>query len=150
MVDDKMCFGTYKGGLMARVDPEEISQLIQRPGAEQMIHGGRPMTGYAFVEEVGFAEDYDLMPLEDLATYIEANHHLPGIPQAQIIESEGLEVGDMQAKLMEKVEELTLYLLEMQNRSIAARESSVDSATSTLEREPVLWVIVSGATARKC
>lgn len=69
-----------------------------------------------------FAEDYDLMPLEDLATYIEANHHLPGIPQAQIIESEGMEVGDMQAKLMEKVEELTLYLLEMQKANKALEE----------------------------
>jgi len=65
MVDDKMCFGTYKGGLMARVEPTEIAVLTERLGATQMIHGGRPMTGYVFVEAEGLdAED-------DLAFWIE-------------------------------------------------------------------------------
>lgn len=60
MVDDKMCFGTYKGGLMARVDPEESEQLIKREGAERMIHGGREMKGYLFIDSVGFDMDEDL------------------------------------------------------------------------------------------
>ena len=60
MVDDKMCFGTYKGGLMARVDPQDVPTLTKRPGAEQMIHGGRPMTGYLFIESDGYATDTDL------------------------------------------------------------------------------------------
>ena len=60
MVDDKMCFGTYKGGLMARVAPEDIPALEKRTGASQMIHGGRPMTGYLFIEAIGFDADEDL------------------------------------------------------------------------------------------
>lgn len=60
MVDDKMCFGSYKGGLMARVDPEEIETLLERENADQMIHGGRPMKGYAFIQPEGFSEDVDL------------------------------------------------------------------------------------------
>ena len=60
MVDDKMCFGTYKGGLMAKVDPEEADALMQREGADQMIHGGRPMTGYLFIEPTGYDMDGDL------------------------------------------------------------------------------------------
>ena len=60
MVDEKMCFGTYKGGLMARVEPEEINQLKEREGADQMIHGGRPMTGYLFIEPDGYDMDDDL------------------------------------------------------------------------------------------
>ena len=35
MVDDKMCFGTYRGGLMARVDPDQIDEYVKRNGAEQ-------------------------------------------------------------------------------------------------------------------
>ena len=60
MVDDKMCLGTYKNGLMARVDPEEAEALTQRPGAEHMIHGGRPMAGYLFIELEGYENDSDL------------------------------------------------------------------------------------------
>ena len=60
MVDDKMCFGTYKGGLMARVDPEKIDQMLERNGAEQMIHGGRPMRGYAWIDPEGYDLDDDL------------------------------------------------------------------------------------------
>ena len=60
MVDDKMCFGTYKGGLMARVEPDEMDELLTHAGAEQMIHGGRKMTGYAFVQPIGYEVDEDL------------------------------------------------------------------------------------------
>lgn len=60
MVDDKMCFGTYKGGIMARVDPEEIDELVVCPGTEPMIHGGRPMKGYLFVTATGYYKDSDL------------------------------------------------------------------------------------------
>lgn len=60
MVDEKMCFGTYKGGLMVRVEPEETEELIKRDGAEQMIHGGRQMKGYLFIEPEGYDLDTDL------------------------------------------------------------------------------------------
>jgi len=57
MVDDKMCFGTYKGGLMARVAHEEIELLARKQGAEAMIHAGRPMKGYLFIEADGYDDD---------------------------------------------------------------------------------------------
>ncbi len=60
MVDEKMLMGTYKGGLMARVDPTEAEDLIHRSGASQMIHGGRPMVGYLFIEPEGYEMDSDL------------------------------------------------------------------------------------------
>ena len=60
MVNDKMCFGTYQGGLMARVNPEHVSEMIEREGAEQMIHGGRPMKGYVWIDPAGYDLDEDL------------------------------------------------------------------------------------------
>lgn len=60
MVDDKMCFGTYKGGLMVRIEPEEEKKLVKRKGAEAMIHGGRPMVGYLFIQPNGYDNDKDL------------------------------------------------------------------------------------------
>jgi TfoX/Sxy family transcriptional regulator of competence genes len=60
MVDNKMCFGTYKGGIMARVAPEEVEGLCSREGAGQMLQKGRPMTGYLFLEPLAFDTDENL------------------------------------------------------------------------------------------
>lgn len=60
MVDAKMCFGTYKGGLNVRVDPSNTASLLERDGAEQMMHGGRPMHGYLFVTPSGYQDDSEL------------------------------------------------------------------------------------------
>ena len=60
-----------------------------------------------------FADHYDLMPLEELKLSIETNNHLPKIPSAETVEQEGILVGEMQKMMMEKIEELTLYILDM-------------------------------------
>ncbi len=59
-----------------------------------------------------FADDYDLMPLADVEEFIKENKHLPGIDSAADLVKNGLDLGDMQAKQMEKIEELTLYLIQ--------------------------------------
>jgi hypothetical protein len=59
-----------------------------------------------------FAPDYELMSLQSLEESILENNHLPGIPSATQVETEGIKLGDMQRLLLEKVEELTLYLIE--------------------------------------
>lgn len=61
MVNDKMCMGTYKGGVMARVGPEAAEMMMDQSGASQMIHGGRLMTGYLFIESEGYESDAQLM-----------------------------------------------------------------------------------------
>ena len=58
-----------------------------------------------------FADDYNLMSLEELEKSIEMNKHLPGLPSAAEIEDNGLMLGDMQKRMLEKVEELTLYTI---------------------------------------
>ena len=60
MVDDKMLMGTYKGGIMARVDPAEEATLARRPGATPMIHGGRAMPGFLMIDAEGYESDADL------------------------------------------------------------------------------------------
>lgn len=61
-----------------------------------------------------FDDDYQLMPLTDLEAYINANNHLPGIPTAEDVKNDGVDIVDMEAKLLQKVEELTLYVIELQ------------------------------------
>ena len=61
MVDDKLCIGIYKDELMARIDPDEMDELLSRGSCRQMIHGGRPMKGYIIVEDEGFDSDKGLV-----------------------------------------------------------------------------------------
>lgn len=66
------------------------------------------VTGADFV----FDPRYQLSPLSELRKYIAYNRHLPEIPSAQQMQAEGLNVGENQIKLLQKVEELTLYLID--------------------------------------
>lgn len=63
-----------------------------------------------------FDEEYELMPLEEVAGSIKANKHLPGIPSAQEVRQNGVNILEMQAKLLQKIEELTLYVIEQQEK----------------------------------
>ncbi|MES2275714.1 MAG: hypothetical protein V4592_06815 [Bacteroidota bacterium] len=59
-----------------------------------------------------FEPTYKLITLPDLKTFVDKNHHLPEIPSAAEMAKNGLDLGDMNTKLLKKVEELTLYLIE--------------------------------------
>lgn len=61
-----------------------------------------------------FEPDYDLMPLDELEAYITENKHLPRVPPAVEMETEGINMTQLQLRLLEKVEELTLYTIEQQ------------------------------------
>ncbi len=64
-----------------------------------------------------FADDYDLMPLSEVEKSIADNNHLPGIPSAKEVASDGIALGDMQKKMMEKIEELTLYVIQLNKKN---------------------------------
>ena len=61
-----------------------------------------------------FDESYELMPLKQLEQSIKEHHHLPNIPPASQLEKEGVPIGEIQIKMMEKIEELTLYIIQQQ------------------------------------
>ncbi len=63
-----------------------------------------------------FANNYRLRPLSEVENFIRENKHLPNIPSATEVEKNGLELGDMQKRMMEKIEELTLYVIELQKQ----------------------------------
>ena len=64
-----------------------------------------------------FKKGYTLKPIVEVEKFIKTNNHLEGIPTAKEVRKNGVSIGDMQAKLLQKVEELTLYLID-QNRKI--------------------------------
>ena len=68
-----------------------------------------------------FKADYALRTLEEVDAYVKENSHLPEIPSAAEMESEGIELKEMNLKLLQKIEELTLYTIEL-NKRIKALE----------------------------
>lgn len=63
-----------------------------------------------------FQPGYQLMTLPELETFLSQNKHLPGIPPASQIEANGVSVGETQKMLMEKIEQLTLYVIELDKK----------------------------------
>ncbi|MCC8145583.1 MAG: hypothetical protein LIO93_03915 [Bacteroidales bacterium] len=61
-----------------------------------------------------FAEDYELPELNEVKAHIKDKKHLPGIPTETEVKENGMDVGEMQVKLLQKVEELTLYIIRQQ------------------------------------
>jgi hypothetical protein len=68
-----------------------------------------------------FQEDYSLMPLEELDDYISQNKHLPGVPSEYEVITNGNNLGQMDAILLQKIEELTLYVIDLKKENEALR-----------------------------
>jgi trimeric autotransporter adhesin len=71
-----------------------------------------------------FDDQYRLLPLNEVAKFIQQNKHLPGIPSATEMVKEGNDLGQTDAKLLAKIEELTLYMIAQQKK-IEALENTV-------------------------
>lgn len=103
-------------------------------GSNVMIGSGEPAVGYLLSvngkimsEEVRvqldadwpdyvFEEDYPLLSINEFEKSIKENGHLPGVPSAEEMEETGLMLGDMQTIMMEKIEELSLYIIQLEKR----------------------------------
>jgi len=69
-----------------------------------------------------FDDEYELINLSALEAAIKSNGHLPGIPSASKVKEQGIAVGEMQARMMEKIEELTLYIIALDKANTDLRE----------------------------
>ncbi|MCO6500885.1 MAG: hypothetical protein J5I47_10965 [Vicingus serpentipes] len=63
-----------------------------------------------------FNKNYELTSLAEVEDYIEKNNHLPNVPSAQEVKEEGINLGEMDAILLQKIEELTLYTIDQQKQ----------------------------------
>ncbi|WNM20198.1 hypothetical protein [Flavobacterium capsici] len=71
-----------------------------------------------------FEKDYNLLPLNEVEKYIQKNKHLPGVKSAEELAENGLDIAEMQSKHMEKIEELTLYIIE-QNKKLQQQNDEI-------------------------
>jgi hypothetical protein len=124
--------------IMARSNGAIAPLVLQNDGGTVRIGNVAVPSGYKFAvngkmicEEVNvklassgwpdyvFADNYNLQSLKEVEKFIADNKHLPNIPSAREVEKSGIELGEMNRKLLEKVEELTLYIIAQNKRLIA-------------------------------
>lgn len=87
-------------------------------------------TGWA---DFVFADDYQLPSLQDVEAFIKANKHLPEIPSEAEVTENGIFLGEMNAKLLQKIEELTLYAIA-QEKKLEQKDLEVEALQKRLER----------------
>ncbi len=104
-----------KGGLYAKYI---IADSILH--AEQVVVENTIRAQELIVETTGadfvFADDYQLRPLSEVEAFITENKHLPEIQSAKEMQENGVSVSELQTKLLQKIEELTLYILQQEER----------------------------------
>ncbi|WP_425235511.1 hypothetical protein [Ulvibacterium sp.] len=110
--DDKL---TVKG----RIHAEEVKVDLSVPGPDYV-----------------FKEGYDLKSLKEVQEHIRENGHLPNIPSAAEMEENGVELGIMNMKLLEKIEELTLYTIAQEKRiqHLEKENETLKSITKRMEK----------------
>jgi hypothetical protein len=108
------------------------------PASKLHVNGGDiRVTGGSFIDDgvtlnapdYVFDDTYKLMSLDKVAEFIKAEKHLPNVPSAKDIKSSGLNMSQFQMRLLEKVEELTLYTIDLkaQNEQLQKRLEALES-----------------------
>jgi len=109
--------------LIGSVDPSKVNGYLLAVNGAAIFTRVRTKLYTAWPDYV-FNDDYNLPALADVATYIKENKHLPGMPSADEMEKQGIDLGDNQTILVKKMEEFTLYIID-QNKKIEDQDQKI-------------------------
>lgn len=117
-------FGVDEYGIISVVDNDgtkgfalydsRINQDVFRVRGTGQVQAKSVYVSLSIWSDFVFKDDYELMGLKDLEKYIQNNNHLPNIPSEDEVKQNAINLGEMDAKLLQKIEELTLYLINQQ------------------------------------
>jgi hypothetical protein len=139
--DEGISFHTYLGGVTAgnqftgyermRIDNNgNVAIGTTDPKGYKLAVAGKAIAEEIVVKlqsnwpDYVFEKDYNLRPLAEVEDYINQNKHLPEVPAAKEMEQNGINVGEMNLLLLKKVEELTLYVIELMKENEAQRKQN--------------------------
>jgi hypothetical protein len=118
---------TAKNGrtIIGNINPTLLTGITALPEDYKLIVNGKVrVRNEVYVKQDGltwpdyvFAKDYKLMSLQEVEQHINEKGHLPNMPSATEVEKDGIAVGDLIKRQQEKIEELTLYLIEMKKQN---------------------------------
>lgn len=112
-LNGKVGVGLYATGFPSTVGSANVSNYNLFVKGGILTDEVRVRTTWA---DYVFNEEYELRPLSVLETYIKENKHLPNVPSAKEVENNGIEVGNIVSIQQEKIEELTLYIIEQDKK----------------------------------
>jgi hypothetical protein len=92
------------------------------------IHSQEVKVDMNILPDYVFDKTYELAPLKQVKDFIDKNHHLPEVPSAEQVSREGLKLGEMNALLLKKVEELTLYAIQQKEENQKLKEDQQKTA----------------------
>jgi hypothetical protein len=118
----RLIFATTPVG---QTTPQQV--LVITPDGKVQVNGQN-----LNVPDYVFEDDYELMPLDELQTFINENGHLPGIASAEQVNDEGLDLAGSQMSQLQKIEELTLYILQ-QKAQIEELRTMLTQALPTID-----------------
>jgi len=78
-----------------------------------------------------FEEDYELKPIEEVKSFIEKNNHLPNVPSAEEVNEKGVDLVEMDATLLQQIEELWLHTIKI-NEQLQALQKENDALKEAL------------------
>ncbi len=136
--------GYYGNNIAMHVtDPGNVGIGTTNPTERLQVVGNLKVSGniiYGAPEEpvpdYVFDSDYRLMPVEELQKYLQREKHLPNVPNSEEIKANGLNLGEFQMKLLEKIEELTLYTVQQEKtiREQQAKNSALEARLAAVEQ----------------
>lgn len=106
---NKFCFNTGNVGI-------GISNPQYKLDVHGVIRADEIYVNVASGADFVFDESYKLRPLSEVKEYVKKKRHLPEIPSAKEMQQNGVNMNDLQMQLLQKVEELTLYILQQEQR----------------------------------
>lgn len=104
------------------------------PAGYKLAVGGKVVAEEVVIKLQGswpdyvFESDFQLLPLSEVERYVKLNKHLPGVPTAAEVKEHGVAVGEMNAVLLKKIEELTMYVIELKKEN-EAQQKILDELT---------------------
>ena len=132
--NDRITFDANNVAMNAKVSINTSSRFADGYEYALAVSGGILTTG-VLVKEVTewydfvFDDDYDLSSLSDLELFINSNGHLPDIPSEKDVLDKGYDMVEMDGLLLKKIEELTLYTIEL-NKLIAEQQKLIEKLQS--------------------
>ncbi|WP_341226349.1 hypothetical protein [uncultured Arcticibacterium sp.] len=121
------------------VDPAKRASANTSGGYNLLVKGGIltekvkvALASSADWADYVFADDYKLMPLSDVEKFVNENNHLPNVPSADQMAANGLEVAETSKMFMEKIEELTLYMIEL-NKEVKSLKAENEALKASIK-----------------
>ncbi|UTW63132.1 hypothetical protein KFE98_02960 [bacterium SCSIO 12741] len=119
--EPRVYFPNGKGPIKVGIGVAPGSANYQMTGGYQLYVATGILTERLKVATLGttewadyvFDEEYDLRDLKEVEAFVQENHHLPDVPSAAEVEENGVDMVDMDATLLRKIEELTLYVIQL-------------------------------------